>query len=977
MLSSAKIGMASWRYYQQSVAAGACEYYTGAGEAAGRWYGRGLDQLGLPSRGLVVEAQLEGLFGRAIHPTTGARLGRGWRAGGVTGYDLTFSAPKSVSALWALADRELAGQLIAGHRAAVRASIDYLDEHAAYSRTGTDGTVQVGSAGLTVALFDHRTSRAGDPQLHTHALVLNKVRCPDGTWRTIDGAEVFRHKKSAGMLYQAALRAELTRRLGVTFTGISEHGQAEIAGIPADLLTRWSTRTGQVHAEANPTINSYQQTLGRELTGAERARVVKTAVLKTRPTKDHTSLETLHDRWAGQAAELGWTPGRLLQAVREHAGTVFVDDRAVTDRLEPTPGLPAAMPAPLAARALRAVGERQSVFGRAELAGQLAASLPAVPATADDVRATVEALADRALAGGEAVRLRDAEPAGPIRASDGRWTTTTLLGAEARILHRAAGSRGGGYAPVHPSVATACAEQAGLDADQQTAVLALTGGGDGIAVLVAPAGTGKTTTLAAAAHAWTVAGYPVVGLAPTARAAAELGMATSRPADTLAKWLYEQDRLPGAPAERRQAWAPTSRTVLFVDEAGMVGTADLDRLTGRAQQVGAKVVLVGDPAQLDPVRTAGGMLDLLAGRLNAPELSTVHRFTQPWEAAASRRLRAGDPASLPAYTAAGRIHPASDAPAALDAVFTHWTAETAAGRSVLMMARSRAEVDQLNDRARTAAQAAGTVHGPPLAGGPHDWRAGDVLLARRNDRTIGVGDGHLRNGDRFTVLAGTTDGGLLVDKLPGRGRALLPANYVHQHAEYGWASTIDAAQGATVDVGILLARPGIDREHLYVGLTRGRHANHVHVTPDLTEQPPNHPPAQPTLFDTAEEARSVLAAALANPRSQQSAHSRLVTAVEPPRATLGPPAEPAKDRELDGGPRWADTDELAARLRRVAQRADASAPVGHRLAEPTGPDAEAALASLRARQRAQDRDNAARRLREPPPGLDRGRGRSR
>ncbi len=133
---------------------------------------------------------------------------------------------------------------------------------------------------MTVAMFDHRTSRAGDPQLHTDALVLNKVRCADGGWRTVDGAEVFRHKKSAGMLYQAGLRAELTRRLGVTFTAVSEHGQAEIAGIPAELIAAWSTRTGQIKADAG-------QALGREPTGAERARIVKTSVLATRPPKEH------------------------------------------------------------------------------------------------------------------------------------------------------------------------------------------------------------------------------------------------------------------------------------------------------------------------------------------------------------------------------------------------------------------------------------------------------------------------------------------------------------------------------------------------------------------------------------------------------------------------------------------------------------------------------------------------------------------
>jgi conjugative relaxase-like TrwC/TraI family protein len=213
-LSSAKIGTSSWRYYTDGVACQASEYYAGVGEAPGRWHGRGLEQLGLAAGGLVSERELEALFARGLHPTTGSRLGRAWRADGVTGFDLTFSAPKSVSALWALGDASTAAQAMAAHRAAVRAGLAYLDGHAALSRRGTDGVEQVGSEGLVAAVFDHRSSRAGDPQLHTHALVLNKVRCADGRWRTIDATELYHHKKSAGMIYQAALRNEMHQRLG-------------------------------------------------------------------------------------------------------------------------------------------------------------------------------------------------------------------------------------------------------------------------------------------------------------------------------------------------------------------------------------------------------------------------------------------------------------------------------------------------------------------------------------------------------------------------------------------------------------------------------------------------------------------------------------------------------------------------------------------------------------------------------------------
>ena len=243
MLSSAKIGGASWRYYLERAASRSLEYYRGVGEAPGRWHGRGLGHLGLEPGGLVREQELEAMFARGLHPGTGNRLGRAWRTDAVTGYDLTFSAPKSVSALWALGSEDIATASMAAHCAAVRAGLAYLDLHAALSRRGTDGTEQISTGGLAAACFDHRTSRAGDPQLHTHALVINKVQCEDGRWRTLDGTELFEHKKSAGMVYQAALRNEMHARLGVTFDEVNEHGQAEIRGIPFDLLKLWSKRT--------------------------------------------------------------------------------------------------------------------------------------------------------------------------------------------------------------------------------------------------------------------------------------------------------------------------------------------------------------------------------------------------------------------------------------------------------------------------------------------------------------------------------------------------------------------------------------------------------------------------------------------------------------------------------------------------------------------------------------------------------------
>jgi len=316
VLSSAKIGTSSWRYYTDGVACRASEYYLGVGEAPGRWHGRGLEKLGLEPGAVVSERELKALFARGLHPATGSRLGRAWRSDGVTGFDLTFSAPKSVGALCALGDQATAAEAMAAHRAAVRAGLAYLDAHAALSRRGTDGVEQVGSAGMVAAVFDHRSSRAGDPQLHTHALVLNKVRCGDGRWRTLDATELFHHKKSAGMIYQAALRNEMQQRLGVAFREVNENGQADIAGVPDELLKLWSKRTAKIDAEAGPKIAEYEMLLGRTLSSSERVGVVKTAVLKTHARKQHPELSALHATWTAEAAGRGWTPDRLRRAVR-------------------------------------------------------------------------------------------------------------------------------------------------------------------------------------------------------------------------------------------------------------------------------------------------------------------------------------------------------------------------------------------------------------------------------------------------------------------------------------------------------------------------------------------------------------------------------------------------------------------------------------------------------------------------------------
>ncbi len=861
MLSSAKIGTSSWRYYTAGVACAATDYYIGAGEAPGRWSGRGLPELGLDPGATVSESALEALFARALHPVTGQRLGRAWRRDGVTGFDLTFSAPKRVSSLWALGDPDTASSVRASHRAAVAAALTYLDTHASWSRRGMDGVEQTASAGLVAASFEHRTSRCGDPQLHTHALVVNKVRCADGRWRTLDATELYHHKKSAGMVYQAALRSELHARVGVVFEEPNAHGQAEIAGIPSGLMKLWSKRTAQIEPEAAAKIADYENSLGRSLTSAEQAAVTKAAVLKTRPGKTHPDPATLGQAWAAEAERAGYGRADMLANVR--AAAVEAPRAAVPEREG------------VAAAAVAAAAGARATFSRADVAGQVAARLPVDGRGAAEVLRTVEALTERALGLDDAVSVGRQPHGLTARASDERWAGAEVLAAEARVLSLAERGQGGGYGRVPASSLVLALEDAGLDSTQRAAVWAIAEGGDFLSVLTAPAGAGKTRTLGVATAAWSAAGHRVLGLASSARAAAELADATGSRTDTLAKWVYDHARRGRLPADARARVVLDARSVVIVDEASMANTHALDRLITAAARVGAKVVLVGDPAQIGVVNGPGGMLAALVAAGHGIELCGVHRFSHAWERAASLALRRGDPAALTAYRDQGRLHACTGGDAALNGVHAHWLAQRAAGREVLMMARTRADVDALNTRARASVQAAGDISGPPVRFGERDWQAGDLLRTRRNDRTLTAGEGHVRNGDRWRVLTAQPDG-LVVEHLDRGDQTFLPAAYAAAHAEYGWAATINAAQGATVDIGLVLIRPGIDREHLYVALTRGRDANHAYITPDPTAEAEDRHglPAVGRGSATADErALDVLATALASSGAQDAAHT--------------------------------------------------------------------------------------------------------
>ena len=245
VLSLGKLGAGQQSYYLEAVARGVEDYYGGRGEMPGRWVGAGAETLALAGvvDGDALRAVLEGR-----DPDTGVPLGR-VRSDHVPGFDLTFRAPKSVSVLFGLGGFEISAQVRGAHDSAVDAALGYLERSACWSRRGTDGVHQVSGDGFVGAAFRHRSSRAGDPHLHTHVLVANMTRGPDGRWATLDGRHLYLHAKTAGYLYEAHLRLELTHRLGVAW-GPVVNGIADLEGIPDEVLRAFSTRSGRDRSRA-------------------------------------------------------------------------------------------------------------------------------------------------------------------------------------------------------------------------------------------------------------------------------------------------------------------------------------------------------------------------------------------------------------------------------------------------------------------------------------------------------------------------------------------------------------------------------------------------------------------------------------------------------------------------------------------------------------------------------------------------------
>ncbi|TCC48044.1 conjugal transfer protein [Kribbella pittospori] len=943
-----------YQYLLRHVAAGDVDrrmvtpltaYYTASGYPPGRWLGQGLSGLGdgeLVPGSEVTEDQMAALFGRAEDPLTAQTLGEPYRVfkslqeriqegvrdldpalphaesahavarirqqemrkksrQAVAGFDLTFSPVKSLSALWATTDVGTQEQIVAAHHEAIADVLCLIEQHAAFTRSGDGGIAQLDTRGVIAAAFDHWDSRSGDPQLHTHVVVANRVQGPDGTWRTLDGRVLYRAAVAMSEVHNVLLADHLTRRLGVNWElrerGSRRNPAFEIDAIPDDLIREFSARTAQIEANLDALLDERID----EIWPPDRREMYalrQQATLMNRPSKHLAQpLAVLMAQWRKRADQaIGHD---AVAAIRRSLNTAGERPMAAADLSPETVDA-------YGAATVLTVQTKLATWTRWNLLAEAARQTRLLRFVSTSDRFTaLQAIVERAEQHSISLTAPDLVTIPVTRASgenvftihNGQiYTSPVILGAEAVLLDLARDTSG-------PTIAPAAINTTGLSADKADALLRIASSGQKLEALIGPAGAGKTSLLSALTASWESkhGDGSIVALAPSSAASTILSDAIGIPTENIAKWIYESAGL-GAEQRREQVlhtehaaelarrarrrlrhqrlivqlaalraqrdrWTFHKNQLVIVDEASMASTMALATLARAADAAGAKILIVGDDAQLSAVDT-GGAFRLIAKDTEAAELTDVWRFTNPWERDASLALRRGEVSAIDAYDNHDRLT-AGSSEEMEDAAYKAWRADTSSGKASLLIAADNTTVARLNARARLDRITTGEVEpdGIELHNGNHVG-LGDHIVTRLNNRRLRYGRaGYVKNGDHWTVIHRWPDGSLTVQNHTD-DTVTLPSVYVQESVELAYATTAHRAQGATVDNAHLLVTDQLTRALMYVGMTRGRDTNLAYVATHQSSSDLHEPHSEQTMQD-------VLEAVLNDPGVEQSAHEVL------------------------------------------------------------------------------------------------------
>ncbi len=807
------------------------DYYTTGGEPPGRWYGRGVEALGLSERvdGEDFRKVLEGVgpdgqpLLKVRNPKTkplAAALKQTKRPERVPGYDLCFSAPKSVSVLWAVGPRYVREAVEESFDSAVKKSLDWLSSNIPLCRRGRAGRSEQ-LAELVIGMFDHSTSRVTErddwqPQLHRHCVVGNVALGADGRWSAVNSRKLHEWARTLGPMFRAILAAELVERLGVSLVQPSDGTDRraswfEVDGLSAELCERWSSRRHEIEE-----LLAADDGLGAASDAGARER----ANLATRKTKSSIPARSeLHSKWGDVAREFGVTPQSLESLTNRHQARLNPEQAFAACWHEAITSIETTQATFTERDAIRAVCEAGQALGISGLW------------LAKQVREKLTATQE--------IRALGVQSGEPQFATAEMWQREELLLENFKTLRSARGAQGHNDEMVPIFTANHLSEE------QCAAASDILRGTSALRLLTGVAGAGKSTTLRALREAFESAGYAVHGAALAGTATEELTKKAGIPSRTIASHLHrlESGANPPEKSERRitsEASAellPTPPSeiqpgdVLVVDEAGMIDAGTMLRLTEAAKRLGLTLILVGDARQLQPI-APGAPFNHLVGKDKAAKLVTNLRQQDPADRQAAEDFRTGDAASaLRNYAERGRLTVAEDRAEALASLVAAWTSAGGPSRPQdhMIFTGTRTEARAANRLAQGERERAGEIDfSTSIAHEGERICLRDRVLFHKNIFADGV-----RNGYRGEVVAIDHFLNRITVRLDGglrREVTVRLADYGDHGVSLAYGQTTHKGQGQTVEHAYLLAGGKMaDRELAYVQATRGRSSTQLFV----------------------------------------------------------------------------------------------------------------------------------------------------
>ena len=773
------------------------DYYAKGKEPPGVWIGG--DSLGINGT-QVNTADLRNLFegndlqGKSLVQGSGERHAPGW--------DMPFSAPKSVSVLWGTSDENIRKIIAKVHEKAVDAAVGFLSEHSLSDacRRGKGGIHREAPKDLIYAKFQHGTSRDHDPQLHTHVILLNVAKRRDGTWGALQPDGIYRDAKLISALYRAELAAGLRKELGLA---MERDGVAlRVAGFDKNVEKFFSKRRVAI-----------ENLLSER--GQDGLRASAGAALVTRTRKKDIDRDVLMDSWKTQASELFFDPAKAMEVSRK--ANLNNETKRSQENNHPDQIVMEAV-----SKALLDVSEKQSTFTKHKLFESFALHLQGEK-TVKEIREVF----DKSLHHPDLLALQ-----GVDRHGEELFTTRDLHKLEEQLLEHSEEFSKNIRSPIVSveDLQKKDSERFKTLSDEQLSVVRHVTNGKQLSLVQGWAGAGKSYTMSAAREVFEAQGMQVIGVAPTGKAADNLSLGSGIPSQTIDSFLYSKGK----------SLPLNGQGVLVVDEAGMVGSRKMEALFSLAKERDARIVLVGDSRQLSPI-DAGGAFRVLESKIGSCSLTEIRRQTILWQREAVKSFAEGRALDgISAYREGGFVSMSPNGRQRDEALIESWKKENVEkNSSTLILATTNVHVHKLNEDARNALKNKGILNckdhtfSVTTRDGSKEERLfqkGERIVFTKNSREFGV-----RNGQFGTIESisdrGQKSGALVKVKLDNDKSIYFNAGQ-YTNLEYGYAATVYKAQGSTIDKVYLAHSPGMGLEATYVAMSRHKTSVEIFLAKD-------------------------------------------------------------------------------------------------------------------------------------------------